>query len=235
MILIVDDDEQIRNLVKALLCTEHDCVVAGSVEEANAILQSVSFALVLSDIDLGADSGLNLVPLILEQAPETVVIMISGEQTIESAIESMRVGAFDYITKPLDLRHFEAAVRRGLRHHKLLKEKHQYEHHLEELVQQRTAQIEHLAYHDRLTGLPNRFLFADRSAQAIAIAQRDHHLVGLLMISLDRLKQIADTLGHAAGDSVLAEAATRLHGCIGEGDTVARFDGDEFALLLTHL
>lgn len=235
MVLIVDDDEQIRNLLRELLCADHKCVVAGSVDEALAILQTVSFDLVLSDINLGPGSGLSLVPRILELAPETVVIMISGQQAIESAIEAMRVGAFDYITKPLDVRHVHAAVRRALSHHKLLAEKRQYENRLEELVQRRTAEIEHLAYHDRLTDLPNRVLFADRSAQAIAIAHREQHVLAVLLVSLDRLKKVTDTLGHAAGDVVLSEAAVRLRSCIGDGDTVARFEGGEFALLLTHL
>jgi diguanylate cyclase (GGDEF)-like protein len=234
-ILIVDDEEAIRNLVKELLDVEHDCVVAGSVEEALAAMQVAEFDLVLSDIDMGADSGLTLVPRVRESSPETVVIMISGQQSIESAIEAMRVGAFDYITKPFDLRHVQAAVQRALEHHNLLVGKRQYENHLEELVQQRTAEIEHLAFHDRLTNLPNRFLFADRSAQAISTAQRDHEPLAVLLVSLDRLRQIADTLGHEAGDSILAQAATRLRGCVREGDTIARFEGDEFALLLTHL
>jgi diguanylate cyclase (GGDEF)-like protein len=234
-ILIVDDEESIRNLVKELLATEYECTVAGSVAEAIAAMRTAEFDLVLSDIDMGVDSGLTLVPRVLERSPETVVIMISGQQSIESAIEAMRVGAFDYITKPFDFRHVQAAVQRGLEHHNLLVGKRQYENHLEELVRQRTDEIEHLAYHDRLTDLPNRFLFADRSAQAIATAQRDHQPLAVLLVSLDRLRQITDTLGHVAGDSILAQAAARLRGCVREGDTVARFEGDEFALQLTHL
>lgn len=235
VILIVDDDAQIQNLMRELLCADYECVVAGSFDEALAILRTVSFDLVLCDINLGADSGLNLVPRILEQAPETVVIMISGLQGIESAIEAMRAGAFDYITKPLDFRHVHVVLRRAHNHHKLQEEKRQYENHLEELVQQRSAEIEHLAYHDHLTDLPNRVLFADRCARAIATAQCEKHLLGVLLVSLDRLKQVADTLGHSAGDIIVSEAATRLRACIGGGDTVARFEGDEFALLLTHL
>ena len=169
-------------------------------DEVLALLKTINFNLVVSDIDLGDGSGLSLVPQILEQSPETVVIMISGQQSIESAIEAMRVGAFDYITKPFDLRHVQAAVKRGLEHHRLLVGKRQYENQLEELVQQRTAEIEHLAFHDRVTNLPNRFLFADRAAQAIAVAQRDQRLLAVLLVSLDRLRQITETLGHAAGD-----------------------------------
>jgi diguanylate cyclase (GGDEF)-like protein len=234
-ILIVDDDEQIRDLLRELLCEAHECVVAGSADEALSILQAARFDLVLSDINLGAGSGLDLVPRIIKQAAETVVIMISGQQSIDFAIGALRVGAFDYIMKPFDVRHVEAAVRRALAQHRLLKEKQQYEDNLEELVRQRTAEIEHLAYHDRLTDLPNRILFADRCAQAIAIAQRNKHGVAVLLVSLDRLNRVTEIFGHAAGDTVLTEAAVRLRNCIGNGDTVGRFDGDEFAVLLTRL
>jgi diguanylate cyclase (GGDEF)-like protein len=234
-ILVIDDDEQIRRLLKELLSAEYECVDVGSAEEALAVLNSVNFSLVISDIQMPGISGLDLVPRILDHTPETVVVMISGEQGIESAIEAMRVGAFDYITKPLDLRHVEAAVRRAQAQHQLLSEKKLYENNLEELVAQRTAEIEHLAFYDRLTDLPNRTLFADRCAQALASAQRSHRPVGILLVSLDRFKKVSDTLGHAAGDIVLSDAAARLQSCISEADTVARFDGEEFAMLLTQI
>src|SRR6266446_10268717 len=234
-ILIIDDDEQIRSLLKDLLSPNHDCTSVGSGEEALAILNSINFNLVISDINMGGISGLELVPRVLEKTPDTVVVMISGQQTMDYAIESMRAGAFDYITKPLDIRQIHAAVRRALEHHELLREKRRHENHLEDLVKERTAEVEHLAYYDRLTDLPNRVLFADRCAQALAIAHRNQHQVGVLLVSLDRFKKINDTLGHDAGDVVLTEAAARLRNCVGEGDTAARSDGDEFALLLTQV
>jgi diguanylate cyclase (GGDEF)-like protein len=234
-ILIIDDDQPIRSLLKELLQPECDCVDVGSAEEALSVLGTLNFDLVISDIQMSGISGLDLVPRIVGRTPETVVVMISGQQSIESAIEAMRVGAFDYITKPLDLRHVRAAVRRALAHHKLLHQKRQYDNHLEELVEQRTAEIEHLAFYDRLTDLPNRTLFADRCAQALANAQLSQRLVGVMMVSLDRFKKVSDTLGHAAGDIVLGEAAARLQSCVGEADTVARFDGEEFAMLLTQI
>ncbi len=233
-ILIIDDVQQIRQLLGELL-SDHECVLAASAEEAWAVLQTRVFDLVLSDINMPGISGLELVPRILERSPDTVVVMISGEQGIESAIEAMRVGAFDYITKPIDLRQVQAAVNRALRHHQLLVGKRRYENHLEELVKERAAEIEHLAYYDRLTDLPNRNLFADRCTQALGIAQRDRHQVGVMLVSLDRFKKIAESLSHEAGDLVLREVARRLATCVREGDTLAHFEGDEFALLLTQI
>src|SRR5947208_1968822 len=234
-ILIIDDDEQIRGLLDDLLSPQNDCATVGSAEEALAILHNVIFDLVISDINMGGISGLDLVPRVLEKTPDTVVVMISGQQTIDFAIEAMRAGAFDYITKPLDLRHVETAVGRALAHHDLLTQKRRYENHLEELVKERTAEIEHLALHDKLTDLPNRVLFADRCTQALAIAQHNQNLVAVMLVSIDRFKKVTESLGHAAGDVVLTEAAARLQCCVKRGDTVARFEGDEFALLLTNV
>jgi len=175
------------------------------------------------------------VPLVHREAPDTVVVMVSGQHTIDCAIEALRAGAFDYITKPLDLRHVDAAVKRALNHHQLLVGKRLYENDLEELVKRRTAEVEHMAYYDTLTGLPNRALFIDRLAQALTVAQRNQQMIGALFLTLDRFKEINDTLGHAVGDRLLREAAERLKNCVSKGDTVARFEGDEFALLLTQI
>lgn len=234
-ILIIDDDTPIRNLLSDLLCEEYDCTEAGSAEEALAVLAASDFDLVLSDINMGGISGLDLVPHVHLRAPETVVVMISGQQGIETAIEAMHAGAFDYITKPFDVRHVEAAVRRALGQRTLLLEKRLYENNLEELVAQRTAQVERLAYYDTLTGLPNRVLFSDRLDQALTIAQRNQQMVSTLLVSVDRFKKINDTLGHAIGDLLLKEVGERLQKCVKKGETVARFEGEEFALLFTQV
>src|SRR5205807_3841405 len=160
-ILIIDDVEQIRRVLGEWM-TDHECVLAACAEDAWSVLQTRVFDLVLSDINMPGMSGLDLVPQILERSPDTVVVMISGEPGIESAIEALRAGAFDYISKPIDILHVQAAVDRALGHHRLLADKRRYENHLEELVRERTAEIEHLAYYDRLTDLPNRNLFVDR-------------------------------------------------------------------------
>lgn len=92
-----------------------------------------------------------------------------------------------------------------------------------------------LAYHDPLTGLPNRLLFNDRMTQTIAHAKRHHTRAALLMLDLDRFKFINDTLGHAAGDQLLQTVGARLKAATRKEDTVARLGGDEFAIILTQL
>ena len=95
--------------------------------------------------------------------------------------------------------------------------------------------ISFLAYHDKLTGLPNRTLFFDRFSHALSQAKRDSSYVALLFADLDGFKQINDQLGHEAGDEVLKMSAQRLLACVRESDTVVRFGGDEFAIILGNL
>ncbi|MGN2409898.1 EAL domain-containing protein [Pseudomonas syringae] len=92
--------------------------------------------------------------------------------------------------------------------------------------------IHRLAYYDALTHLPNRTLFQDRLYSALQQAERQQAWVGLMFLDLDRFKPINDSLGHAAGDRMLQEMATRLLACVDADDTVARMGGDEFTLLL---
>lgn len=94
------------------------------------------------------------------------------------------------------------------------------------------AQLQHVAMHDSLTGLPNRLLLNDRLAQSIVRAERANGRFALVLVDLDRFKAINDSLGHHAGDQLLIEVANRLRGVLRKADTLARLGGDEFVMIL---
>jgi diguanylate cyclase (GGDEF)-like protein len=101
-----------------------------------------------------------------------------------------------------------------------------------EQIHEREEQLQRQVYHDTLTGLPNRLLFQDRLALAVAQAHRHGKGLAVLFLDVDRFKVINDSLGHSVGDRLIREVAVRLRSCVREGDTVARLGGDEFTLLL---
>ncbi|HEY0101698.1 MAG TPA: HD domain-containing phosphohydrolase, partial [Pyrinomonadaceae bacterium] len=111
-------------------------------------------------------------PHVAEIAPDTIVIMVSGMQTVESAIEALRAGAFDYVMKPFDLRHVEAAVSRALEHKRLGEAKRRYENYLEELVAERTAELDRT-----LATLENSYRMTLK-ALAAALETRDRETHG---------------------------------------------------------
>src|SRR6184192_3861869 len=141
-LLIVDDEPEVRGVLRDLLSGAYECGEAASAEEALRQLRASEFHLVISDITMSGMSGLEMIPHVKVASPDTVIVMISGMQTIESAINALRLGAFDYLMKPFDLRQAEAAVARALEYHELVAAKRRYENHLEELVEQRTAELD---------------------------------------------------------------------------------------------
>ena len=98
-----------------------------------------------------------------------------------------------------------------------------------------SRQMSHLAQHDLLTGLPNRLLLNDRLTEAIALARRHKKPLAVCFLDVDRFKGINDSLGHAAGDRLLQSIAGRLRGALRATDTVCRFGGDEFVIVLSEI
>jgi diguanylate cyclase (GGDEF)-like protein/PAS domain S-box-containing protein len=107
---------------------------------------------------------------------------------------------------------------------------------LRDVTEQRQLEdeLKHRAFHDALTGLPNRLLFQDRTAHGVVRARRSGTIAGVLFVDLDDFKVVNDTMGHSVGDELLVAAAMRLSAVMRESDTAARLGGDEFALLVEH-
>jgi diguanylate cyclase (GGDEF)-like protein len=248
-ILIVDDEAHVRNVLREVLSESYECFEAASAEEALALLRTETFNLVISDIKMTGISGLQMIPQVRELAPDTIVIMISGESNIESAIKAMRRGAFDYITKPFTFDQIEAVVSRAMEYQSLRLSKKLYENHLEELVTARTAElreqiierqraeekVNRMAYYDSLTDLPNPTLFKNRLTHELFSSSGSGQNSAIILLAIDRFKNINDTLGHEIGDKLLCDMAERLTNSIRQTDTAAYFGGAEFALFLTNV
>jgi response regulator RpfG family c-di-GMP phosphodiesterase len=141
-LLVADDDVAVRSVLEEFLSADYECEAVGSAEEALGLLEAGEFQLVLSDISMEGMSGLELIPRVCEVSPDTLVVVVSGSQEIESAVDALRAGAFDYLVKPFDLEHLQFTVRRALEHQRLLAAKRGYETYLERMIEQRTEELD---------------------------------------------------------------------------------------------
>src|SRR5437879_5245723 len=163
-------------------------------------------------------SGLEMIPHVKAISPDTGIVMISGMQTIESAINALRLGAFDYLMKPFDLRQAEAAVARVLHHHELIVAKRLYENHLEDLVTQRTAELD-----EALGSLENAYrstLQALTAALEARDAETHGHSERVVTFSL----RLGREYGLKAAEMKALEFGSLLHdiGKIGAPDAILR-------------
>jgi response regulator RpfG family c-di-GMP phosphodiesterase len=233
-ILVVDDEPEINNVLCDLLSAQYECASAGSAEEALELLRRQAFNLVISDITMSGMSGIEMVPHVLEVSPQTVVVLVSGAQTIESAIEALRVGAFDYIMKPFDLRQVEAIVKRALEHYGLRESKRRYETQLEELVEQRTTELDRA-----LDSLEDAYR-TTLKALAAALETRDHETHGHSQRVVSFSLRLGYELGLDKEQLKSLEFGSLLHdiGKIGVPDAILRkpaaLDEDEWIKMRQH-
>ena len=171
-ILVVDDEPQLRKVLAEFVGTLYQCVQADSAEAALAEIKKTQFAVVISDVNLSGMSGLEMIPLIKAHSPQTVVLMISGQQSLDDSVQALREGAFDYIAKPLELHQVETSVRRAVEHYELQTIKRRYNLHLERLVAERTAKLD-----QALADLESSYR-ATLRALIQALEARDHETHG---------------------------------------------------------
>ncbi len=225
-ILLVEDDDVDREKIRRFLeqyARPYSLCETASLGEASAEIRRSGYDCIILDFRLADGAGTDLIPSIQGiLGRECPIIMVTGMGSETSAVEAMREGVFDYLPKAgLDRRKLHQALDNSLR--------------WGQMQRQLTAAEQRLrrqSLYDGLTGLPNRNLFFDRLEHACATFGRDHAGFAVLMMDLNRFKEVNDTLGHAAGDEVLREVGRRLAPLLRQSDTLARLGGDEFAAIL---
>ena len=179
--------------------------------------------IVFSDFTMPHFNAFDALALLRSTGLDLPFIIVSGTIGEDRAVTAMKAGAHDYILKGY-LKRLVPAVERELREASMRQERRQAE-----------ETIHRLAYTDPVTGLPNRVRFREHVQQAVEQAKKSRHPLALLLMDLDRFKDVNDTLGHNRGDSLLQQVGLRLRGALFAPDVVARLGGDEFGILLPRL
>lgn len=236
-LLVVDDKEIIRTTLSTVL-EEHgyDVSTAANGAEALSIYQKERFPVVITDIYMPHMNGLDLLDAIKAIDPGTQVIMMTRYASIDSAIATLRAGAFDYLIKPFEgTAQIVAVVQRASR--KIHTEQRTYQ--LIDALKQKAnrlasanLQLQNLASCDGLTGLYNYRYFKESLSIELGRAKRYAHPFSLLFIDLDYFKIYNDTNGHPNGDKLLIDLARLFSNTFRETDIICRYGGDEFVVIL---
>jgi diguanylate cyclase (GGDEF)-like protein len=187
-------------------------------QEALRLLHDREFDSIITDLTLPDARGFDAVLRLQAGAPNAAILAYSGVDDEALALQVVQLGAQDFLPKG---RTDRETLLRSLRFARERK--------------RADLRLRRLAHYDQLTGLANRSSFADAATQAVARAGRQKQTLAVMMIDLDGFKQINDTMGHEAGDQILQEVGVRLRCAFREYDVVARFGGDEFAVMVTDV
>ena len=225
-ILIVDDQDTNVMLLEQILSGAGYRAVTSTTDPhaVCALHRDNDYDLILLDLQMPGMDGFEVMEGLkaIEADGYLPVLVITAQPGHK--LRALQAGARDFISKPFDLLELRTRIHNMLEVRLLYRQLEQY-----------SRALESLALHDALTGLPNRRLLFDRLELAIAHAHRNKSSIAVLYLDLDGFKQINDTLGHDAGDALLAMVANRLVSAVRQEDTVARLSGDEFVIALWEM
>ena len=197
-------------------------------EKLEDILSNNQFEALILDMNLPDQSGIENIHRIVERYPSLPIIILTAQEDIDLALNSLHCGAQDYLTKN---KVNPEILMRSLRY---AKERKKIELELRDALTQaaiQNSQLETIAKYDNLTGLPNRAYFHDTANHVLERVKRSNKQCALLYVDLDNFKRVNDAFGHMFGDELLKRVAKRLSQVVRASDLLARLSGDEFVIL----
>jgi len=224
-VLAAEDNPVFLSMLKAMLSRwGYDVVAARDGDEAWQVLQSENPPqLAILDWMMPGKDGPELCRRVRQlcREPYTYILLLTARTESQDLVDGMEAGADDYLTKPFNAHELRVRLRAGRRILDLQ----------DELLVAREA-LREQATHDGLTGLLNRATILDTLQKEVERADRERQPLALLLADLDRFKQINDTHGHLAGDAALREATRRMRSAIRRYDSIGRYGGEEFLVVL---
>jgi diguanylate cyclase (GGDEF)-like protein len=222
-ILIADDDADFRSvLVRRARRMGLEVVEAGDGPQARELLQGQSYDALVVDLYMPGATGLEVVEHAQKLDPNVQAIVLTASASVETAVEALRAGVYDYMTKPFEsMAAFELALTRALEHRRLIEENARL-----------FAEVQRLAVTDPVTGLFNRHKLNDSLELEVERARRYSRPLSLIMLDLDDMKKINDTFGHPVGDEALRRVAHAIRSQVRRTDLPTRYGGDEFMIVL---
>jgi len=220
-ILVIDDEASIRKALSiGLACDDFEIDLASDGRSGIQLGQNQIYDILIADLSLPDMDGLEVIEKMKFSSPDIIPIIITGNGGLQSSLEALRLEVSDYLEKPLSLKSVKDAIARGLKKRERMR-----------------RAIENRAYQNRcvdsLTGLPDRSLFMERLNGAITGSEGPGDgSVAVFLINVEQFKKVNDMFGHHTGDLVIAELSCRLQACVRDIGTIARMNGDEFAVLI---
>ncbi len=219
-VLIVDDElEMCEVLLQFMDVAGYQSKAVSTGEEAVQEFRKNLYDLVLTDLFLPGMDGIDLLREIKAISTSTIVMVMTAHGSMQAAIDSIREGAYDFITKPFDVDTLGVRMEKALEFQKLYEESREYKRR---------------ATTDGLTGLWNFTHFQNLLAKEIERSRRYKLPVSLVMIDLDNFKSYNDTFGHISGNRVLIQVSKVFSNFVRKADTVSRYGGEEFVIILPH-